>query len=205
MKDVVVLAGEESLLTVICSELEYIGLSVGHIGERECRLLIVDADNRTALAGAESVKYKKLLYVSRSDAPEGIVHQCDAILRRPVSMRELRSFAKNLLAEAESEESNSKIERGMPSDESDKIILDKDERTVRLGKEKIALSEKEISVFSLLLAKRGDIVSREEISRAIGAGDSNEADVYICFLRRKFESDGKRRIITVRGVGYKLG
>ena len=64
--------------------------------------------------------------------------------------------------------------------------------------------EKEFSVFSLLLSKRGENVSREEISAAIGAGNSNEADVYICFLRRKLERGGKRMILTARGVGYKL-
>lgn len=204
MKDVIVLAGDESLLTVIGSELEFIGLSVGTVGERECRLLIVDADNRTALAGAESVKYKKLLYISRSDTPEETKHPSDAILRRPVSVHELRLLAKELLAKTESTESISKIKRELPTDNSDKIIIDKEERTVRVGKEKISLSEKEFSVFSILLAKRGEIVSRDELSQAVGAGDSNEADVYICFLRKKLERDGKRRIITARGVGYKL-
>ena len=203
MKDVVVLAGDESLLTVICSEMIFLGLSVGAVGERECLLLIADADNRTALAGAESIRYKKLLYVSRENIEIGAKLPCDAAIRRPVSVRELRNIVKSLLLDAEkSNVAEMMCER--PTADTDEIALDKEERTVRVGNDRIGLSEKEFAVFSLLLSKRGENVSREEISAAIGAGNSNEADVYICFLRRKLERGGKRMILTARGVGYKL-
>ena len=203
MKDVVVLAGDESLLTVICSEMTFLGLSVGAVGERECRLLIADADNRTALAGVESVKYKKLLYVSRKNREGRADLPCDAVIRRPVSVRELRRVATGLLSDADKLDTAEKICK-MPTADTDDITVDPEERTVRIGNDRIGLSEKEFSVFSLLLSKRGANVSREEISAAIGAGNSNEADVYICFLRRKLERGGKRMILTARGVGYKL-
>lgn len=203
MKDVVVLAGDESLLTVICSEMTFLGLSVGDVGERECRLLIADADNRTALAGAECIKYKKLLYVSRENGDFVGRPPCDAMIRRPISVRELRGVAMGLLDDANKLDAAEKICK-RPSTDSGEIAVDKEERTVCVGRDKIGLSEKEFSVFSLLLSKRGEVVSRGEISAAIGAGDSNEADVYICFLRRKLERDGKRMILTARGIGYKL-
>ncbi len=203
MKDVVVLAGDESLLTVICSELAFIGFSVGYIGERECRLLIVDSDSETALAGAESIRYKKLLYVSRENGEGGAKQPCDAAIRRPVSVGELRMVATGLLSDADNLDTAEKICESH-SIGGGEITADKEERTVRIGKDRIGLSEKEFAVFSLLLSKRGENVSREEISAAIGAGNSNEADVYICFLRKKLERDGKRMILTARGVGYKL-
>ena len=201
MKDIVVLAGDESLLTVICSELNFLGFSTGTVGERECRLLIVDADSRTALAGAESVKHERLIYVSREGTPDGAGAYVDAVLRRPISVRELRCAVGNLLSGSEKNVPPVELHTDILPDE---MTLDGEDRTVRIGKERVGLSEKEFSVLSLLLSKKGESVSREEISAAIGAGNSNEADVYIGFLRKKLERDGKRRIITARGVGYKL-
>ena len=73
-----------------------------------------------------------------------------------------------------------------------------------VNSKKIRLSEREYLVFSRLYENRGATVAREELEAALGAEGGNEADVYVCFLRRKLESDGKRRIFTVRGVGYVL-
>ena len=60
----------------------------------------------------------------------------------------------------------------------------------------------------ILMAHRGEIVSREMLESALqgeGKTDSNKVEVYLCFLRRKIERPlGLRLITTVRGKGYRL-
>lgn len=199
MKDVIILTGSESLATVIAVELIGLGYSVGKLGDRECRLLVVDADSHTALGGVGAVRHKSLLCVSREPEKIGDRIACDAILRRPISSEQLRESASALLKLPE-------IKATVPTVrvKKDKIRLNAEEHTVSLNSKKIQLSENEFAIFSHLYKKRGEPVSREELTDTIGHGGGNEIDVYICFLRRKFEADGKRRIFTVRGVGYKL-
>ena len=84
-----------------------------------------------------------------------------------------------------------------------RLMLDHEAKVVRMGEREIKLSEKELAVFSLLYENRGEAVSREAILDSLG-GSGNEADVYICLLRRKLEAGGKKVILTVRGQGYKL-
>jgi len=60
-------------------------------------------------------------------------------------------------------------------------------------------------VLELLLSERGETISRERISEQIGESGANKVDVYMCYLRRKFEAAvGAPLISTVRGRGYRL-
>ena len=78
-----------------------------------------------------------------------------------------------------------------------------DEVTLSDGK-CIPLGPKEFAVLSLLWRRRGEAVSREEISREIGESTANKVDVYVCMLRKKLEAEDLRYIKTVRGRGYCL-
>ena len=76
--------------------------------------------------------------------------------------------------------------------------------TVRYKDRNIQLSDYELRLLECLCLSAGEPVSREELNRLLGAKKGNIADVYICRLRRKLESDDKRIIFTVRSRGYKI-
>ena len=196
MVDIAVLAADESLRTLITLELMRLGYTVGDGGVKSCALLIVDADSPECLASARSVRRKKTLSVTR-DA-ERIAEGQDVLLR-PILMSELRSSVAALLEKDE----GGRAEEPPIKPKKSRLTLDCEAKVVRMGEREIKLSEKELAVFSLLYKNRGEAVSREAILDSLG-GSGNEADVYICLLRRKLEAGGKKVILTVRGQGYKL-
>ena len=189
MKDAIILTKDKSLFTVIAFELEGMGLTVGDGSENECTLLIADIDSIENF----SVKYKKLALVSRKQSEK----KCDLSLKRPVHVGVLRDGVYALFAETEKKEKPK-------ADKKDRIKPIPEERSVLVNSKKIRLSEREYLVLSKLYENRGATVAREELASVLGAQGGNEADVYVCLLRKKLEADGKRRIFTVRGVGYML-
>ncbi|MBQ8388476.1 MAG: response regulator transcription factor [Clostridia bacterium] len=194
MVDIAVLAADESLHTLITLELTRLGYTVGDGGVKSCALLIVDADSSECLASARSVRRKKTLSVTRDAERAG-----QGVLLRPILMSELRASVAALLDRDE----RSRAEEPPIKPKKSRLTVDHEAKSVKMGEREIKLSEKELAVFSLLYKNRGEAVSREAILEAIG-GSGNEADVYICLLRRKLEAGGKKVILTVRGRGYKL-
>ena len=83
------------------------------------------------------------------------------------------------------------------------LYCDSESMTAIYGEKKFPLSEYEYKVLGLLCDRRGEVVTREEISRMLGGEMSNMCDVYICHLRKKIDSAlGLKLILTVRGKGY---
>lgn len=196
MKDIVILAKDDSLTSLVFCELSSLGYSVGFLGERECSLLIADADSPSVLEAAGSLKRKGLIYISRT--PDKIPKSgCRAILRRPLRVSELREVCTAFFEER-------KKEALVPSVRRDTVRLVSEEHLVILNSKHISLSEKEFLLLSRLNESRGSPVVRAELEATIGACASNELEVYICHLRRKLENGKRRLILTERGVGYKL-
>lgn len=194
MVDIAVLAADESLRTLITLELTRLGYTVRSEGAKSCALLIVDADSPECLAAARAVRRKKTLSVTRDSERTG-----QDVLLRPILMSELRLSVAALLDRDE----RRGAEEIQVKPKKSRLTLDHEAKTVKMGEREIKLSDNELSVFSLLYKNRGEAVSREAILEALG-GSGNEADVYICLLRRKLEAGGKKVILTVRGQGYKL-
>jgi len=85
------------------------------------------------------------------------------------------------------------------------LSVDPTDKTALWGETRIALSENEYKVLSILCENRGEIVERSRIDELLGSDESNMGDVYICHLRRKIDNSlGLRLIYTVRGKGYML-
>ncbi len=89
------------------------------------------------------------------------------------------------------------------------LELDPATREVRRGGEPIELTRTEFSLLELFLLNPRQVLTRSVIFERVWGYDfgpgSNSLDVYIGYLRRKTEADGKPRLIqTVRGVGYAL-
>ena len=152
---------------------------------------------------------------------------CSAFLHRPFLISDLRyiiagyfSLDGNLGSAASISDDNgyltyiSRLRRiaeisGKRFDEDNKeercLSCDSDSMTAIYGEKKFPLSEYEYKVLSLLCEKRGELVTREEISKMLGGEMSNMSDVYICHLRRKIDSSlGLKLILTVRGKGYMI-
>jgi two-component system, OmpR family, response regulator MprA len=82
-------------------------------------------------------------------------------------------------------------------------------REVKRGGESIELTRTEFSLLELFMLNPRQVLTRSVIFERVWGYDfgygSNSLDVYIGYLRRKTEADGKPRLIhTVRGVGYAL-
>ena len=87
------------------------------------------------------------------------------------------------------------------------IIFKPDILTIQIGDDLIPLSWKEYRIFELLAKNREKIVSRDQILNFIWGTDEfitdRTVDVYIANIRKKLGKHGER-IITIRGLGYKL-
>ncbi|WP_370525829.1 winged helix-turn-helix domain-containing protein [Synechococcus sp. CBW1004] len=81
---------------------------------------------------------------------------------------------------------------------------------VSRGGRGLALTAREYQLLLLMLERRGQVLSREEILQRVWpeqqpGSASNVIEVYVRYLRQKLEQGGERRLIhTVRGRGYCL-
>lgn len=90
------------------------------------------------------------------------------------------------------------------------VSLDKDRHEVEIAGEPVQLPLKEFQLLALLMENAGLVVTRQTlIDRVWGydyVGDTKTLDVHIKRLRGKVEPvpDDPERIVTIRGLGYKL-
>ena len=164
---------------------------------RENDLILVDLDSASipqkAGNNARIVGFTRHFEVSQLDAER----RCSMILHRPFQMRILREEVALLDATAQEREQHKRDKNNL------EIILEGN--LLNLGDATLTLRPKEASVISALLANRGKVVSREELSTLIGESSANKTDVHVCYLRRKIATVTERMIIkTVRGQGYKV-
>ena len=83
-------------------------------------------------------------------------------------------------------------------------VADEIECVVMLDEVRVKLSNTEFLLLKLLCDSCGEVVTREQIMKSMGAEDGNISDVYICHLRKKLETPiGKKLIFTVRNKGYR--
>ena len=91
------------------------------------------------------------------------------------------------------------------------IRLEPAARRVLVNGAEVNLANKEYELLKVLMDRAGQVVSRETILREVwGDADlrgSKTLDMHMSWLRRKIGDEGpmaERRIITVRGVGFRL-
>jgi hypothetical protein len=89
----------------------------------------------------------------------------------------------------------------------DEPLLDTVGRHLRLGEQRIPLTELELALMAYLSEHQGQAVSRSRLRQDVWGdawqGGSNVVDVAVSGLRRKL-GDHAGMIETVRGVGYRL-
>lgn len=89
------------------------------------------------------------------------------------------------------------------------LTIDLGSKTVTRGMEPVTLTAREYRVLEYLAARRGEVVSKQEIESHIYDDQadlmSNVVESTICDLRRKIASPGSDSLIqTRRGLGYTL-
>lgn len=89
-------------------------------------------------------------------------------------------------------------------------VLNLNDATLTYQEERIELTKNEYRILQCLMSRAGEIVSRDEIIRALWEDDSfvddNTLTVNVTRLRKKLEEAGLRDYIrTKKGIGYMVG
>ncbi len=89
------------------------------------------------------------------------------------------------------------------------LEIDTAARLARRAGEPLDLTAREFAILEILAARKGEVVSRDEISSRIydfsAERNSNIVDVYVGYIRKKLERGGRSRLVhTRRGFGYVL-
>jgi two-component system, OmpR family, response regulator RegX3 len=130
----------------------------------------------------------------------------DDCLAKPCSLAEVVSRVRALLRRCEYERA---AMRG-PVREIGGLRLDLGLRQVVVDERLVYLTSSQFKLLALLSEEPGRIVTRREILHRMWesshVGDEHVCDVHVSNLRSKIERDPRHpeRIVTVRGMGYKL-
>ena len=91
------------------------------------------------------------------------------------------------------------------------LVLDVEKRVVSCDNGKVKLTPKECRLLGAFMSNGGQVLTREYLMKEVWdtdyMGDTRTLDVHIRYLRVKIEKDpdNPERILTIRGVGYRLG
>ena len=141
------------------------------------------------------------------DTVVGLEVGADDYVTKPYRLRELVARMRAVLRRAPREEAEAGTGEVL---EVGDVRLDPERHEVSLRGSPLALPLKEFELLELLLANAGRVLTRETlIDRVWGphyVGDTKTLDVHVKRLRSKIEDDpaAPRRIVTIRGLGYKF-
>ena len=149
-----------------------------------CRIPVI-------MATAKGMEYDKV---------QGLDLGADDYLVKPFGMMEMVSRVKAVLRRCKPTEVDRLLKAG-------KLVVNLDEHTVAIDRERIQLTLKEFELLRLFLSRPGIAFTRDQLFGLIwGAdyvGETRTVDMHIRTLRMKLGDYGKM-IETVRGVGYRL-
>lgn len=88
-----------------------------------------------------------------------------------------------------------------------RLVVDRDRRTVTVGKARLPLTGREMEIVILLAWRAGRVVARDEILESVWGETSERGagslDVLVARIRRKLENENVRDALrTIRNVGY---
>ena len=90
------------------------------------------------------------------------------------------------------------------------IRVDPEARRVWRGNEELTMSRKEFDLLCALIARPGEVITREELMREVWktpfSASSKTIDVHLGWVRRKLGDDARRPhlITTLRGHGLRF-
>src|SRR5271157_1415385 len=139
------------------------------------------------------------------DKVTGLDLGADDYMTKPFSMRELMARIRAMLRRVEIQAVNPET----PVKFGD-LEIDILHHVITRAGIKLNLSPKEFDLLVFLTSNKGLVFSRDQLLEKVWgydySGDTRTVDVHIRWLREKIEdnSEEPKRLITVRGVGYKF-
>lgn len=133
---------------------------------------------------------------------EGLESGADDYLVKPFAPAELVARVHAMLRRVESKPENQKVSYA-------DVTLDPSTREAKRGDMELSLTVTEFNLLHLLLRHPRQVLERRQILNDVWGydfgGDDNVLEIYIGYLRKKLEANGRSRLIqTVRGIGYAL-
>lgn len=133
---------------------------------------------------------------------EGLESGADDYLVKPFAPAELVARVHAMLRRVQARQENQLV---VYAD----IMLDPSTREARRGDLSLQLTVTEFNLLHLLMRHPRQVLERRQILSEVWGydfgGDDNVLEIYIGYLRKKLEADGRSRLIhTVRGIGYVL-
>jgi two-component system response regulator RegX3 len=171
-------------------------LMPGMSGMDVCRVLRAESTVPIVLLTARDSELDRVL---------GLELGADDYVTKPFSTPELLSRVRALLRRRELDQTSKAVVLKLGG-----IKLDLSRHVVEADGEPVQLTPSEFRVLTLLADEPGRVFTRRQIMEHLWqspyVGDERASDVHISNLRRKIERDvaNPQRIVTVRGVGYKL-
>ena len=163
-----------------------------------CRILRQDSDVPILMLTAK---------VEEIDRVIGLEIGADDYMTKPFSMRELLARVRAMLRRARMGREANLAPRVLTSNT---LMLEIDRHSVTLNDKQGDMRPKEFALLTLLMENPGKALTRDQILDSIWGknyvGDHRTVDVHIRWLRQKIETYPHRpkRIITVRGIGYRF-
>lgn len=214
---------EEAIRTAVRLNLSREGYSIIEAGDGEAAIEIIknkkpdlivmdvmmpvkDGLNTCRSLRSEGNSTPIILLTSRSasvDKVLGLDLGADDYLAKPFEMMELVARVKALLRRTQASRN---IDEVRFSD----VVVDFKAYKAAKGERSLELSAREYKLLRYLVAKHGDVVTRDELLDEVWGYDSypctRTVDNHISRLRQKIELDvtQPRHILTVHGVGYKF-
>jgi two-component system response regulator RegX3 len=171
----------------------------GISGTEVCRILRAESRVPIVMLTARSAEVERVL---------GLEIGADDYVTKPFSMPELVSRIRALLRRVELERESQAASAGVRTVGG--LRLDFGRHLVTVDGRPVLLTPSEFRVLAFLADHAEHVLTRRQIMEHLWnspfVGDERTADAHISHLRRKIERNPNRpeRIVTVRGVGYKL-
>lgn len=139
------------------------------------------------------------------DRVVGLDVGADDYMSKPFGLAELLARTRALLRRSGS----ATVTPEQPVADESGLRIDTHARRVWADETEVALTTKEFDVLALLSKDRGAVVTRERLMDEVWDsnwyGSTKTLDVTVGRLRQKLEeSDAPARVVTVRGVGFRL-
>ena len=169
-------------------------------GIEVCRILRRESNVPILMLTAKSEEIDRVV---------GLELGADDYVTKPFSMRELMARTKAILRRYSLSASDTVKESGKVL-KAGKLEVNISKHVVTLDGELLELKPREFDLLALLVENAGRALTRDQILENIWGqdyyGDTRTVDVHIRWLREKIEGDpgSPKRIITIRGVGYRF-
>ena len=156
----------------------------------------------------EGRKQTPVLMLTARDSLEsklaGFESGADDYLTKPFAATELLARVRALGRRGEMSASGEAEREIVPG-----LLLDEGRHALTAGEKVIDLSAREYALIAYLIRNRGIALTRQQLLDEVWGAEpdvySNVVDLYVHYLRKKFEEAGFNDLLkTVRGVGYRL-